>query len=175
MRKKLLLIFTMGVLLAVCMALAASCQDENSAHTRPSATQSIFSPTPVGGGTKPSESSLPATDSPSVVTSTPTSTPTPTPTPTNSEASQNPLFTEKPDYNKLSKAELPRVDIKTENGVAITSKENYVKSTISLSGCEEQYIFTDSPAGVRVRGNSTAAAAKNHIELNLIQNNPFWA
>ena len=73
MRKKLLLIFTMGVLLAVCMALAASCQDENSAHTRPSATQSIFSPTPVGGGTKPSESSLPATDSPSVVTSTPTS------------------------------------------------------------------------------------------------------
>ena len=165
MRKKLLLIFTMGVLLAVCMALAASCQDENSAHTRPSATQSIFSPTPVGGGTKPSESSLPPTDSPSVVTSTPTSTPTPTPTPTNSEASQKPLFTEKPYYNKLSKAELPRVDIKTENGVAITSKENYVKSTISLSGCEEQYIFTDSPAGVRVRGNSTAAAAKKPYRI----------
>jgi len=65
----------------------------------------------------------------------------------------------------VEKEALPRVDIKTEGGQSIQSKDYYVNSTISVSGCDEAYVLTDCAAGVRVRGNSTAAAPKKPYRI----------
>ncbi len=62
-------------------------------------------------------------------------------------------------------AELPRLDIATEGGASVTSKEEYVRATVTLSGCREDYAFADVSAGIRVRGNSTAAAPKKPYRL----------
>ncbi len=62
-------------------------------------------------------------------------------------------------------AEMPRLDIVTEGGVAVTSKETYVKASVSLSGCEAAYAFADVSANIRVRGNSTASAPKKPYRL----------
>ena len=102
-----------------------------------------------------------STPTPSTVPPTPTATPTPTPTPT----PVRPLYSQKPDYSKLNKAKLPRVDVKTENAQTIESKESYVKATVSLSECKEEYVFSDSPAGIRLRGNSTAVAPKKPYRI----------
>ncbi len=65
----------------------------------------------------------------------------------------------------LTPAEPPRLDITTEGGAAVTSKETYVRATVTLSGCDEAYAFADIPAGIRVRGNSTATAPKKPYRL----------
>ena len=107
------------------------------------------------------------------VTSTAIPTQTPAKTPTADSTPVSTLLTKKPDYNTLKKAELPRVDIKTEGGKSISSKEEYVKSTISLSGCKEEFAFTNSPAGVRIRGNSTAAASKKPYRIKFDKKQSF--
>lgn len=124
--------------------------------------------TPTSGNT-PNQSAV--VTSTAIPTQTPTQTPAKTPTATSTPASA--LLTKKPDYNTLKKAELPRVDIKTEGGQIITSKEEYVKSTISLSGCKEEYAFSNSPAGVRIRGNSTAAASKKPYRIKFDKKQSF--
>lgn len=50
---------------------------------------------------------------------------------------------------------LPRIDIVTENGAEILSKEHYVNCTVSLSEAEEAFCFSDAEAGIRGRGNDT--------------------
>ena len=50
---------------------------------------------------------------------------------------------------------LPRLDVVTENEAKILSKEDYINCTVSLSGCEEEYAFSDLKAGIRGRGNDT--------------------
>ncbi len=62
-------------------------------------------------------------------------------------------------------AELPRLDIVTENGEGINSKEYYTKSTVTLSNCHESYAFSEVGAQLRVRGNSTAGAPKKPYRL----------
>ncbi len=49
----------------------------------------------------------------------------------------------------------PCVDITTEDGVAIQSKDVYVPCVVDVFNCEDAYRLT-AEAGVRVRGNSTA-------------------
>lgn len=124
--------------------------------------------TPTSGNT-PNQSAV--VTSTAIPTQTPTQTPAKTPTASSTPASA--LLTKKPDYNTLKKAELPRVDIKTEGGKSISSKEEYVKSTISLSGCKEEYAFSNSPAGVRIRGNSTAAASKKPYRIKFDKKQSF--
>ena len=63
----------------------------------------------------------------------------------------------------IPKEEMPRIDIRTEGGQSIHSKDYYVNSTISVSRCDEAYVLTDCAAGVRVRGNSTAGAPKKLV------------
>lgn len=48
-----------------------------------------------------------------------------------------------------------QLTITTEGGVAITSKEDYVDCTISLTHQNEEWNLTDLPAGIRGRGNSS--------------------
>ncbi len=69
-------------------------------------------------------------------------------------------------------AEMPRLDIITEGGVAIPPKpttagaENpYTRVTVTLSNCHENYAFSDVSANIRVRGNSTAHAPKKPYRL----------
>ncbi len=62
-------------------------------------------------------------------------------------------------------AEMPRLDIVTDGGRAIDSKDYYVHASVSLSGCHENYAFTDVGANLRVRGNSTAVAPKKPYRL----------
>ena len=50
---------------------------------------------------------------------------------------------------------LPRIDVYTEGGAEITSKEDYVNCTVSLSGTAEEYCIDEASAGIRGRGNST--------------------
>ena len=64
-----------------------------------------------------------------------------------------------------SPAEMPRLDIYTEGGADVESKEEYVRSTVTLSRCDAEYQFSDVAAGIRVRGNSTAAAPKKPYRL----------
>ena len=73
---------------------------------------------------------------------------------------------EEPFYpENTPRAGMPRVDIRTEGGAAITSKEEYVRSTISISGCDDVYVKTDCPAGIRVRGNTTGARPKKPYRI----------
>ena len=65
----------------------------------------------------------------------------------------------------IPKEEMPRIDITTEGGQSIHSKDYYVNSTISVSRCDEAYILTDCAAGIRVRGNSTAGAPKKPYRI----------
>lgn len=53
------------------------------------------------------------------------------------------------------KEEMPRIDIITEGGVNITSKDEYVNATISVSRCEDKYIRESLSGRIRARGNST--------------------
>ncbi len=69
------------------------------------------------------------------------------------------------DPSDVEKKELPRIDIKTQNNQEIESKDVYLQATISVSGCEEQYVLTDCVAEVRVRGNSTATAPKKPFRI----------
>ena len=50
---------------------------------------------------------------------------------------------------------LPRLDVITENGEKIRSKEEYVSCMVTLSGCDDEYAFSDASAGIRGRGNDT--------------------
>ena len=69
------------------------------------------------------------------------------------------------DGSDIPKEALPRIDITTEGGQGIHSKDYYVNSTISVSRCDEAYVLNDCAAGVRVRGNSTAAAPKKPYRI----------
>ena len=63
------------------------------------------------------------------------------------------------------KQQLPYIDIYTQNGQAITSKEEYVRATISVGDCEAEYVLTDCPANIRVRGNTTGARPKKPYRI----------
>lgn len=50
---------------------------------------------------------------------------------------------------------LPRIDVITENGAQILSKETYVNCTVSISGADDEFCFDSAEAGIRGRGNDT--------------------
>jgi len=56
--------------------------------------------------------------------------------------------------NSIKDTGLPRLDVYTEGGVKITSKENYVNCTVTLSGADG-FDFDSLEAGIRGRGNNT--------------------
>ncbi len=59
---------------------------------------------------------------------------------------------------------LPRIDVNT-GGAAINSKDIYTSARITLSGCDEEFVFSDITAGIRLRGNSTADAPKKPYRI----------
>ncbi len=91
--------------------------------------------------------------------------PTTDPVPPESDGAPVTLPPETVPEPETAAAEMPRLDIRTEGGQAVESKETYVKATVSLSGCHENYAFSDVAANIRVRGNSTAVAPKKPYRL----------
>lgn len=63
---------------------------------------------------------------------------------------------------------LPRIDVNT-GGAAINSKDIYTSAIITLSGCDDNFVFSDITAGIRLRGNSTAGAAKKPYRIKFDQ------
>ena len=61
-------------------------------------------------------------------------------------------------FRALEETGLPRVDIVTEGGASIVSKETYVRCTVGISGTDEEYCIEGAPAGIRGRGNDTWTA-----------------
>ncbi len=51
------------------------------------------------------------------------------------------------------------------NGQKINSKEDYVPCQVSLTATNEDYTFLSEPAGIRLRGNSTAGVAKKPYRI----------
>lgn len=78
-----------------------------------------------------------------------------------------------PDPSLTPAAEMPRVDIVTAGGVDITDRENYIRASISLSNCDEEFVFTGSPANIRVRGNSTAGQVKKPYRIKFDSKQSF--
>lgn len=73
--------------------------------------------------------------------------------------------TEPVDTSEVQEQVMPRLDIVTQDGRNITSKETYVTCTVSMSHCAPAYAFSEVSANIRVRGNSTAAGAKKPYRL----------
>ena len=58
-------------------------------------------------------------------------------------------------YKTINDTGLPRLDVYTEDGKKIKSKEDYVNCSVSLSGAEAEFCFENLDAGIRGRGNTT--------------------
>ena len=69
------------------------------------------------------------------------------------------------DPSQTPKAEMPRIDINTEGGADIVSKDEYIRATISVSRCEDKYIRENLTANIRARGNSTFGAPKKPYRI----------
>ena len=60
--------------------------------------------------------------------------------------------------------DIPTLSVNT-NGVAVTSKEDYVKCSVGLSSSNADFCFADAAAGIRVRGNSTSGRPKKPYRI----------
>ena len=60
---------------------------------------------------------------------------------------------------------MPRLDILTDGGQDVTSKDYYLHGTATLSNCHESYAFEDVGVNIRARGNSTFHAPKKPFRL----------
>lgn len=60
---------------------------------------------------------------------------------------------------------MPRLDIYTDDGGDVTSKDVYKHGSATLSNCHEKFAFEDVGVNIRARGNSTFGAPKKPFRL----------
>ena len=60
---------------------------------------------------------------------------------------------------------MPRLDIYTDDGGDVTSKDVYSHGTATLSNCHEKFAFENVGVNIRARGNSTFHAPKKPFRL----------
>ena len=60
---------------------------------------------------------------------------------------------------------MPRLDIYTDDGGDVTSKDHYKHGTATLSQCHEKFAFENVGVNIRARGNSTFHAPKKPFRL----------
>jgi hypothetical protein len=60
---------------------------------------------------------------------------------------------------------MPRLDIYTDDGGDVTSKDVYKHGTATLSNCHEKFAFESVGVNIRARGNSTFGAPKKPFRL----------
>ena len=58
-------------------------------------------------------------------------------------------------YKAVGDTGLPRLEITTEGGERVKSKEEYLDCSVTLSGADDEYCFDSLDAGIRGRGNTT--------------------
>ena len=56
---------------------------------------------------------------------------------------------------------MPRLDIYTDDGGDVTSKDVYKHGTATLSNCHEKFAFENVGVNIRARGNSTFGKGRN--------------
>ena len=66
-------------------------------------------------------------------------------------------------------AVMPRLDIYTDDGGDVDSKDVYKHATATLSECAEKYAFENVGVNIRARGNSTFGAPKKPFRLKFDQ------
>ena len=64
---------------------------------------------------------------------------------------------------------MPRLDIYTDDGRDVSSKEHYKHATATLSECDEVFAFENVGVNIRARGNSTFHAPKKPFRLKFDQ------
>ena len=64
---------------------------------------------------------------------------------------------------------MPRLDVYTDNGADVTSKDEYLHGTATLSECLPMYAFENVGVNIRARGNSTFGAPKKPFRLKFDQ------
>ena len=69
------------------------------------------------------------------------------------------------DIASTKKEDMPLIDIYTHNQADITSKDEYIKATVSISRCEDKYIRDSLSANIRARGNSTFVPDKKPFRI----------
>lgn len=70
------------------------------------------------------------------------------------------------DYDIL---DLPIVVIKTDGGRSIKSKNRYIPATISILGCDEEFVLESVPMEIRGRGNATWGFDKKSYKFKLTE------
>ena len=119
--------------------------------------------TPAGTGEAPSDT---AVQTPSDTTSEPSDT-TMDPSDT-AEDTEGEVITLPEETVPLPETEartIPRLDIYTDNGRDVTSKDEYSHGTATLSACDEKFAFENVGVNIRARGNSTFHAPKKPFRL----------
>ena len=162
--------FLFLVSLLLCLVLFASCGDETASTT---ATETLS--TTVGT----SADTTAVLNTEGVDTDLTTA---PVTTAVVVESTTLPLVTEAPKpavgnptiigYPSTESDVLPTLSINTENGTAITSRDEYINASISVSGTtdDEVYGFTDRTSEVRCRGNYTyTETAKKSYRLKFTE------
>jgi len=87
------------------------------------------------------------------------------PTVTPGQAGSSTAKPDKPESQKIVFDKMPSLKIKTAGNAAVTSTSVYVNCTVSSDKAPAECSFTDSPAEIKVRGNSTAGAAKKPYRI----------
>ncbi len=64
---------------------------------------------------------------------------------------------------------MPRLDVYTDNGADVTSKDDYLHGTATMSDCLPMYAFENVGVNIRARGNSTFHAPKKPFRLKFDQ------
>ena len=131
---------------------------ENETHSNTEDTSEAQTESDSEATSDISESSNTTTEEPTTeepTTEEPTTEEPTTEEPTTEEPTTEPETTAPKDPSAVAREEMPRIDINTEGGVDITSKDVYVRATISVSRCEDEYVRTNLEGGIRARGNST--------------------
>ena len=143
----LMLMLTVGMLLTACDGM-----DPPDGTTEESTAQTTDAPTADATEATGDELTLPG-DGP---TEEPTEELTDAPT-------EEP--TEKPTEPETDERPMPRLDIYTDDGGDVTSKDVYKHGTATLSNCHEKFAFENVGVNIRARGNSTFGAPKKPFRL----------
>lgn len=175
----LMLMMTVGMLLTACDGM-----DPPDGTTEESTAQTTDAPTADATEATGDELTLPsdgpteeptddATDAPTEEpgeepTEKPTEPDTDEPTDTTEADTPGEVMTLPPETvpePETDERPIPRLDIYTDDGHDVTSKDVYKHGTATLSNCHEKFAFEGVGVNIRARGNSTFGAPKKPFRL----------
>ena len=171
----LMLMLTVGMLLTACDGM-----DPPDGTTEESAAQTTDAPTADATEATGDELTLPGDGPTEEPTEEPTDAPTEEPTekptepdtdePTDTTEADTPgeVMTLPPETVPEPETDakpMPRLDIYTDDGGDVTSKDVYKHGTATLSNCHEKFAFEGVGVNIRARGNSTFGAPKKPFRL----------